>query len=226
MVIDSGVTATITNHRGESVTLNDATAERLDAVLGDTIRDALGRKQKADTTTADVMEQMPYPIPGSEAFEGTRGFLPAEDLAEIARQHIAEPSNGMAWLEPYTIQWLWKAKANRRGWTKPAKDLLGYLAPDVHFIVWLGADMLRAEQFTHRQVRAHVFHELLHITMDDKGKVGVRADHDFEVYVAELEKYGPWTAELADAKRSMDRAPKAGMGPLFDALDDDEDVGI
>jgi hypothetical protein len=220
--IDTGVRATITNHRGETVDL-DGSKEEVEAVLGATIREAIGAKRGA--TTDDVLEHMPYPIPETEAFVGTRGFLPAKDLETIAGQLIREYPQHFGFLDAYTIVWLWKGKANKRGWTKAAKDLLGHFAPDVHFIIWLGADVLREEQFTHGQVRKQVFHELLHIVQDDKGRIGVRADHDFEGYVVELEEFGPWTAELARAKRAMDEAPTPGLGPLFDALDDD-DVGI
>lgn len=177
---------------------------------------------------ADALAHQPYPIPEQDAFVGTRGFLPAGDLEQIAAEWIKTRPRHFAFLEPYKICWLWKGKANKRGWTKPAKDLLGYFAEEIHFVIWLGADMLREEQFTHRQVRAQVFHELLHITQDDKGHVGVRADHDFEGFEAELEEFGPWTTELALASQALDAAPHVGMGPLFDALDDDEedDTGV
>lgn len=177
----------------------------------------------AEGALADALAHQPYPIPEQDAFVGTRGFLPAGDLEWIAAEWIKTRPQYFDFLEPYKIQWLWKAKANKRGWTKAANDLLGYLAPDVHFIVWLGADMLRTEQFTYAKVRAQVFHELKHIVQDDKGKVGVRADHDFEGFEDELAEFGAWTAELARAKRAIDAAPHVGMGPLFDALDDDEE---
>lgn len=178
------------------------------------------------TEVTSVLEHMPYPIPESYAFEGARGFLPAADLERIATDLIAEHHQILGHLSAFSIVWLWKEKANKRGWTKAAKDLLGYFAEDVDFVIWLGADMLREEQFTHRQIRAQVFHELLHIALDpETGKVRVRADHDFEGYVAELEVFGPWTAELSRAKRTLDAAPAVGMGPLFDD-ERDGDVGV
>lgn len=176
---------------------------------------------------SDVLEHVPYPIPEADAFVGTRGFLPGYDLDKIANEWIRTRPEQFGFLGAYTIVWLWKGKANRRGWTKQAKDLLGYFAEDIDFVIWLGADVLREEQFTHHQVRAQVFHELLHIVQDDKGKVGVRAEHEFEGYVAELDEFGPWTAELARAKRSLDRAPSVGWGPLFDDEDDEGvDTGV
>jgi hypothetical protein len=171
------------------------------------------------------LEHLPYPIPEAGDFVGARGFLPAEDLAKIADELIHEHPEQIGFLEAYTITWLWKAKATRRAWTKAATDVLGYFAQETDFVIWLGADILREEQFTHRQVRAQVFHELLHIVQDAKGRVGVRSEHDFEGYVAELEVFGPWTAELARAKRSFDRSPD-GLGPLFEGLDEEEDVGV
>lgn len=211
MAIETTVTA-----KGVTAPLDSAEGRR---VLEGAVRTALG----------DSLEHMPYPIPEADAFQGTRGYLPAHDLETIADEVIAEYGAYIGHCEALNITWLWKGKANRRGWTKQAKDLLGHFAPDVDFIIWLGADMLREEQFTHGQVRKQVVHELMHIVEDEEtGKVKVRAEHDFEGFEAELELFGPWTAELARAKRSMDKAPPVGLGPLFDGADDEEedDLGI
>lgn len=207
------VTATVTRN-GVSAPLESAEGH---ALIEGAVRDALG----------DSLEHMPYPIPEADNFQGAPGgYIQAEDLPKIADQLMRDWHQYVGHAAKYAITWLWKGKANRRGWTKPAKDLLGFFAPEVDFVIWLGADMLREEQFTYRQVSAQVFHELLHI-VEEGGKVGVRSDHDFEGFVPELEVFGPWTAELAQTKRALDRAPKVGMGPLFDRDDDeDDDVGI
>jgi hypothetical protein len=210
MAIDT--TTTTVTRSGVSAPLESAAGR---GIIEGAVRAALG----------DSLEYLPYPIPEADQFFGTRGYLPAEDLETIAEQLIAEYPQHVGHLEQYTIVFLWKGKANRRGWTKAAKDLLGHFAPSVDFVIWLGADVLREEQFTHGQVRKQVLHELLHIVEDDKGRIGVRADHDFEGYVVELELFGPWTAELSRAKRAFDAAPPASLGPLFERDDEDSEAG-
>jgi hypothetical protein len=208
MAIDTQTTVT---RNGVSAPLESAEGH---GILEGAVRAALG----------DSLELLPYPIPDAERFEGSRGFLPAEDLETIADQWISQYPEYFRHIDRTRITWLWKGKANRRGWTKAAKDLLGHFAPDVDFVIWLGADVLREEQFTHGQVRKQVFHELLHIQEDpEKGKVFVSAEHDFEGFEVELELFGPWTAELARAKRAMAKAPAPSMGSLFEDLDDESE---
>jgi hypothetical protein len=212
MAIDT-TNATVTRN-GVSAPLESEAGR---GILEGAVRSALG----------DSLELLPYPIPETDRFIGTRGYLPADDLETIAEQLIEAYPEHVGHLEQYSIAFLWKGKANKRGWTKAANDLVGHYAQDIDFIIWLGADVLREEQFTHGQVRKQVFHELLHIVEDDKGRIGVRADHDFEGFEVELELFGPWTAELARAKRAMAKAPPPSMGPLFEDLDDDdEDLGV
>ena len=188
-----------------------------------------------DTQVELAPDVLPYPVPEAEAFEDTRGWLPADDLRTIAKQLVDQYPSYFSHLEDLfktdpddeedvdRIVFAWNAKGSKTGWTKAVKGELAYAMPHAQYMIWLSAELLRGLQYTHRQVRAQVFHELCHITLDlESGKRKVTAEHDFEGFEAELLVFGPWTSELVRAKRTFAATPAVGLGPLFERDDDDE----
>jgi hypothetical protein len=86
------------------------------------------------------------------------------------------------------------------------------------FLIWLAADHANYHQLTHYQMEALIFHELCHATETDKGQPTI-APHDATVFIAEIEEYGLWMADLVQlGQATTAAAEQARLWP-----DDDED---
>lgn len=129
-------------------------------------------------------------------------FAPAPNLAQIGRWLIDE-CDEFEPLANFEITYLWK----KEGGTPGGRPLLGkasktsgevrYFA-ESDFIIWLAADHCRAFGLSGEQFERVMFHQLMHCEIDldgDVPKPKIRP-HDVEMFIPELERYGPWTKEL------------------------------
>lgn len=95
------------------------------------------------------------------------------------------------------ISYLWKRKGGaqgggaRLGAAVKASGLVRYFS-NGQIVIWLAADHVRDARFTPRQIEALLFHELLHVAIDEEtGEITLLA-HDFEGFRSEIEEYGFW----------------------------------
>jgi hypothetical protein len=150
-----------------------------------------------------------YPIPPDAGFGAD--FGPAPDIARIAEALIAAEEVRFGFLRDVDVRYLWKRKGGKSkgkatlGKCVKASGLVKYLGSDADFVIWVAADATRERALTTRQMEALVFHELLHISQGDDGEP-ILVGHDFEGFAAELDTYGPWSADLKLAARSVRQA--------------------
>lgn len=156
----------------------------------------------ADTGTADpegVVElgaHEQYPVPAEDRFRGE--YLDAPDLEALAEVVIER--HRMDAPEMWHIRYLWKAEATKAAMGKciKASGPLQHLT-QADFVIWIAADIPRAESYTRHQVEAVLYHELLHVSVrtdkDGHEHPAVR-DHDAEVFREELRDYGLYDATL------------------------------
>lgn len=86
------------------------------------------------------------------------------------------------------------------------------------FLIWVAADHATWHKLTNYQLEALIFHELCHATETDKGQPSL-APHDATVFIAEVEEYGLWMADLVRLGQATTAA--AEQARLW--ADDDED---
>lgn len=137
-----------------------------------------------------------YPVPDKNRFI-EHEFIAAPDL-EMLGEAIVEHFD-MAAASMFDIAYLWKAAGTKRAGAKCSKAsgaLRFYSKAD--FVIWVGAEGPRAHLFTLRQIRALLYHELLHISATEKGEPALR-DHDAEVFREELREFGMWHPEYERA---------------------------
>lgn len=150
--------------------------------------------------------KQPYPgIPDEKDFEEEgEDFLEAEDLAEIGLRVIRE--RNLEHLKGLPIAFFWKKKGGARhgrpilGTCQKPSGLLAHYCT-ASFIVLVAADHARSYQLTRFQMEALLFHELSHTDVDE-GKP-ILVSHDCEVFVRELEYYGPWKNDLQRMTESI-----------------------
>lgn len=161
-----------------------------------------------------VLDDSPFPIPDAKQFEDNGlEFLEASDIARVAYRVMESKPLYFTHAANLDIQYLWKRTGGKDGGRtklgacqKPS-GLLRYFA-GVDFIIWIGADTCRDAQLTHQQMEALVFHELLHVSLDDNDKPMVRP-HDFEGFAAEITEYGFWRPDVKNIANAV-------QGRLFD----------
>lgn len=207
-----GIEATIT-YRGETVPFGlDAPQAASEALVRRAARDAVGpaATEQASAEAPDAARRFRVPVE-SEFFGDD--FLEDPRLDEVgegvrAARHLPR--------EPRVI-YRWKKKGGTtQGMLKMAfcQKLSGAAKHlgDADYLVWVAADHLRSEGYTAGQVEALLYHELLHIRVeeDEEGEItfGVR-HHDVEFFFEEYRDYGAWKVELERAEHAM---RQLGMG--------------
>lgn len=156
-----------------------------------------------------------YPVPGEDRFEENElDFIEGNDLARLAEEDIL-PLHGSDLcmsFDQYDVRYLWKREGGKTGGKstlgacqKPSGVLRYFAGCD--FVIWVAADHTRG--FTYHQMRALVFHELLHVGETDKGKATVYP-HDFEGFEAEIRAYGFWKPDIEGFGRAVEQ------GKLFE----------
>jgi len=138
-----------------------------------------------------------YPVPEDGRFVVggiEREFIDGPDLEVLAGNVIEQFSMRIA--EDFDIRWLWKREQTGEAMGKCSRTT-GALKhfTDADFVIWVAADGPREHQFTRRQIEAVVYHELLHVSITDKGKPAIRK-HDAEVFREELREFGLWNTRL------------------------------
>lgn len=171
------------------VTYEPGTAEKIAGLV-----DALlpKRPRLEDLDDADA-----YPVPEDEDFiEGTleHEFIDAPDLEQIARTLILD--HEMIPPQMFRVRYLWRREetGNAVGKTIKATGPLKHMT-GADWVIWCAADTPRMGGWTLKQIRALVYHELLHIGMTDKGKPSARK-HDAEVFREEIAEFGLWDDRL------------------------------
>ena len=151
--------------------------------------------------------------PAIEVPELTEDFQGDNALNRLAQFVCDKHNDLLGHVGDYQIEYLWKKKggkrlgANRMGACgKPSGLLKHYAATD--FVIWLAADHLREENYTQDQIEALMFHELSHIAVPEEDESGdltppKLAPHDFEGFVADVERYGFWEPSLKRMGRAV-----------------------
>ena len=177
-----------------------------------------------------------YPVPAEELFDNDSKYMAAPDLERIAALLLKDDLGvgHFAHLKGVRVVYLWKRAGRARngrfvyGKCSKPSGLLQHFA-EADFVIWLAADHLRDMQMkvrdtvvasveltrtiigaTHWQVEALLSHELEHIgteETDDGVDKLVLKPHDLEIFRAEIERYGPWQADIIEAARSFKQMP-------------------
>ena len=162
-----------------------------------TTRAGTRSERAADPLDTSIGDDELYAVPAVARF-GEAGFIAAPDLAELAEGLLEDPEIA-GYLEEggvagWGITYLWKVDDAR--YAGKCRKLAGELAffTGSQFLIWLNADTCR-DLFALRQVRALLFHELLHVGITDKGAPAILR-HDAEVFRNELEVFQLWNANL------------------------------
>jgi hypothetical protein len=137
-----------------------------------------------------------FPIP-----VGLHGFSDAPELEAVVEELIEEMEE-LDWLRDYVIKCSWKAK----GMSDDSKPVLGKCqAPSgllqhyshADWIIWIAVDNVAT--FNGYSMKALLYHEMLHCQLVGKLKQpGVRP-HDVEMFIQEVERFGPWKGDLERA---------------------------
>lgn len=145
-------------------------------------------------------------------------WRPAPEIERIAELLIAKHRR-FKHLRNRQVVYRW----NREGGQIGGKDTLGKCvkvskgirAFDVaaDFLIWIAADHCQFHHLTAYQLEALIFHELCHAAETEKGKPKI-APHDVTAFVAEVQEYGLWMADLQLFGRAVARA--TGQMTLWD----------
>lgn len=135
--------------------------------------------------------------PPPSAF-GERDFMDAPELERLAAA-LLEHTPELAFPSMFQIVYAWKREASVSGGRitlgkciKTSGPLRMYSGADV--VIWLAADYFQDQ--SGRTIVAALYHELLHVTFDDKTGLPKIRHHDAEVFVNEIERFGLWRLEL------------------------------
>lgn len=146
----------------------------------------------------DLSEDDVYPVPEDERFIderfNERGFIDAPDLEMLAMTLISEFDLDSASNQRIEYWWKRESTADAGGKCIRASGPL-HKATGANFVIWLAADGPRAAEYTLRQVKALLYHELLHVAVTEKGKPAIRK-HDAEIFRDELQDFGLWNGRL------------------------------
>jgi hypothetical protein len=131
-------------------------------------------------------------------------YLPDDELDHLAAMVIDLHANELMGADAPEVKFLWKAEGGSSGGRstlgkcKKTSGLERFYA-GCDFIIWLAADHCRARSFGQRELEALLFHELKHIGVEvtEKGETKyVIVPHDLEVFLAEIQAYGLWSADI------------------------------
>jgi len=164
-----------------------------------------------------------YVVPHDESFEG-RDFLPAAQLESGAQLLILNHQEDFWHLKNTRILYLWKRVGGkergkyRLGQAVKLAGVAAHLAGELarasdsatgapQILIWLAANAHFGA--SDRQIESTLYHELLHIVLDDDGEPTLRG-HDFEGFAREIEVFGLTT----DDQRYMAEAFYR-QAPLF-----------
>lgn len=166
--------------------------------------------ETADMFTGEIVTAWVVPHPDEFMDED---YLNDERLDALL-DSVIEEFPELDWLTKYRFRIIWKRKGSGKhplGTCQVASGLTAYFA-DVDFIITLSANLIRAAVFTETQMRALVFHELMHCAEkgDDEPMPAVRG-HDLEVFAGELVHFGAWMSDI-EAMRGPFRQLELRMG--------------
>jgi len=168
----------------------------------------------SDRSDARLLNLM---APPDHEFFG-KDFMPAEALDSLARDLSARHEE-LNFIRDYDLQVLWK----RSGGSKGGRGVLGkcsspsgltrfYSAKD--WVIWLGADHVRAHGFNAQQTEALLYHEMLHCAVEeppDRPPKVTTIAHDVEVFNKEIERYGLWTLGLKEISATIGKQLSLGL---------------
>lgn len=137
-------------------------------------------------------------------------FWDAPDLKAIAGQLIRKLPDFPA---EAGVRYLWKAQGGHTagkgtyGKCVKASGLTEFLA-DADYVIWLAHDFVSELRFTNYQVEALLYHNLLHVIVeqseDGPVKLKVRA-HDIEAFREEISEYGFWAYGIVAFAQTVQR---------------------
>ncbi len=199
----------------DGVEFSDAVASEVaQLVAGYQMRDG---RPVAVVPTGALAPEDPYPVPPHIAFEDADTgrsweYMDAEDLQQLGDDLIAEFPIHLGQADDWDIEYVWRAKGtkakgqNRLGYVKRVSGELAYYAPH-DFLVVVAADFCTELGFTFHQMRALMFHELMHVGTNEAEPS--LHPHDAEVFFAELKEFGAWRADL---RPLFEQVPLPGIG--------------
>ncbi len=156
-----------------------------------------------------------FPVPDEKLFRDARGrrsdFRPGPDIERIAAALLTHPGHSATFrrVHQFKVAYRWK----RAGGASGGKMTLGKCVKasgllreetEVDFYIWLGADTCREAQLTAFQAEALIYHQLLHMGVDEHGKARV-VPHDFDGFGKEIAAYGLWTPDLTVAGAALEQ---------------------
>lgn len=146
-----------------------------------------------------------FPVPTDDYFRSD--YL---DAPEIKKVGVALMENRLRALDDgeLLVDFVWRRHGSISsgnavlGKTRKLSGVARYYALGTHFLIEIAADFTQG--FTRYQMEALVYHELLHITREEKeDKAGMSEvvyglrGHDAELFYDELETYGLWRRDLS-----------------------------
>lgn len=156
----------------------------------------------------------PLPLPVLTQFTGEGGrmkdFVADETLMEIADDLIRNcPELGFLVGKINRIGVFYKREGGKErnapklGGVQITKGLLRDVS-ELDLYVWVAWDHAQAHEMTPGLARRILYHNLMHLGLNDKGKLVMR-EHDFEGFFAEVKRFGPWHGDLSRAKQMFDQ---------------------
>lgn len=154
------------------------------------------RNPSADGLPEDLDADDLYPVPPTGYFKSSHGkdlgYIEAPDLEAVA-DDVIESWPEFHGLQELRIRVLWKDKGTPKAMGMCKKAPADWRAiMGVDYLIWVGAEDVRSNYFTRRQVEALLYHELCHIEVDDETEKLRIAPHDAEVFYMEFRRYGIW----------------------------------
>lgn len=180
---------------------------------------ARGKQTEANLPSAPALpdDTEDARVPDETEFSGD--FLQDARLDLLAVQLIADFGD-IGWLRDFNVHVLWKREGGKSsgsatlGKCVVPSGLTRFFArtednarPD--WLIWIAADHLRDLQFTRYQLRALLFHELMHCRAQKKGEIEVPASrgHDAELFAAEVKYFGMWRGSLRYVGAAFQQLP-------------------
>lgn len=152
-------------------------------------------------------------VPPDTHFDEQDDYLESQALDHMADAERTRWSE-FRHLKQARIRVLWKRKGGKGGgkntWGKAAtlSGLLRHYVPE-DFVIWLAADHCREAQLSQIDLQALIYHELCHCWFEEDETTGemkwsVRA-HDVTAFTSEVERYGAWTPDLRQMRRTYEQ---------------------